>query len=180
MNEFEKDMFDEFETVGDSTDLTENKDTFENVTDNEESFETSDYVTENISFENITDTKEDIPKFKMKKYIAIGVVAAFVNIIVLMGIFSAGYHMGQNRYFGSGKNAVIEGINSQKTGTKGAKTTIETGQELSTVEISKRVGPSVVGITSTKESAFSIFGTTTTSEGSGSGIIFSNDGYCYP
>ena len=118
-------------------------------------------------------------KISMKKYIAIAVVAAIVNVAALGGIFVAGYYFGGNRVAGINKNAVIESMNahSNKSNTEGAKKTIQTGEELSTVDISKKVGPAVVGITSQIQSAMSIFGTATTSEGSGSGIIISSDGY---
>lgn len=117
-------------------------------------------------------------KFSMKKYAAIAVAAAVVNMAALGGIFTAGYYLGGNRAAGVRKNAVVESMNAASgKGTDGAKQTVQTGEELSTVEISKKVGPSVVGITSQIQSAMSIFGTATTSEGSGSGIIISSDGY---
>lgn len=115
----------------------------------------------------------------MKKMVAIAVAAAIVNVAALGGIFVAGYYMGGNRAAGINKNAIVENMNSamNKVGTEGATQTVNKGPELSTVDISKKVGPSVVGITSQIQSAMSIFGTTTTSEGSGSGIIISSDGY---
>jgi len=61
--------------------------------------------------------------------------------------------------------------------TTGATTTVAQGQEMSTVDIAKKVGPAVVGITSSVESSMSIFGGTTYAEGTGSGIIFTTDGY---
>ncbi|MDD6308062.1 MAG: trypsin-like peptidase domain-containing protein [Clostridia bacterium] len=56
----------------------------------------------------------------------------------------------------------------------------DTRTELSTVEIGKRVGPAVVGISTVVEtSTYSFFGGTNTyeSEGSGSGIIIAENGY---
>ncbi len=49
-------------------------------------------------------------------------------------------------------------------------------QLLSVVEISRKVGPAVVGI-NTKVQRQTIFGTSALASGSGSGIILSNDGY---
>jgi len=118
-------------------------------------------------------------KISMKKYVAIAVAAGLVNMAALGGIFAAGYYIGGNRAKGVSKNAVVQSMNAavNKSGTGGATQTVQTGPELSTVDISKKVGPAVVGITSQIQSAMSIFGTTTTSEGSGSGIIISSDGY---
>lgn len=120
----------------------------------------------------------DVPKKKkhsMKKYVAVAAAAAVINMAALGGIFAAGYYMGGNRAAGVSKNAVVQSMNSASG--KSATQTVQTGPELSTVEISKKVGPAVVGVTSQIQSAMSIFGTTTTSEGSGSGIIISSDGY---
>lgn len=118
-------------------------------------------------------------KLSTKRYIAIAAAAAVVNMAALGGIFAAGYYMGGNRAAGVSKNAVVQSMNAAagSGATEGATQTVQTGPELSTVDISKKVGPAVVGITSQIQSAMSIFGTTTTSEGSGSGIIISSDGY---
>lgn len=111
-----------------------------------------------------------------KKYVAVVTISAVLNIAILCGIFAAGYALGGRRGSLTGKNAIVESMNNEKN-TSGATHTIENGAELSTVEISKKVGPSVVGITSQMQSAMSIFGTATVSEGSGSGIIITGDGY---
>lgn len=117
-------------------------------------------------------------KFGMKKYVAAATAAAVLNMAILGGIFSVGYYMGNHKYSSIAKNSVVQSMNESKNSSaSGAKKTVESGQELSTVDISKKVGPSVVGITSQIQSGMSIFGTATTSEGSGSGIIISDDGY---
>lgn len=117
-------------------------------------------------------------KFGMKKYVAAATAAAVLNMAILGGIFSVGYYMGNHKYSSVAKNSVVQSMNESKNSSaSGAKKTVESGQELSTVDISKKVGPSVVGITSQIQSGMSIFGTATTSEGSGSGIIISDDGY---
>ena len=117
-------------------------------------------------------------KFGMKKYVAAATAAAVLNMAILGGIFSVGYYMGNHKYSSVAKNSVVQSMNESKNSSaSGAKKTVESGQELSTVDISKKVGPSVVGITGQIQSGMSIFGTATTSEGSGSGIIISDDGY---
>lgn len=117
-------------------------------------------------------------KTGMKKYVAAATAAAVLNMAILGGIFYVGYNMGSLKKSGIAKNSVVQSMNESKgASTSGAKNAVENGQELSTVEISKKVGPAVVGITSQIQSGMSIFGTTTTSEGSGSGIIISSDGY---
>lgn len=113
-------------------------------------------------------------KFSAKKYVAIAVAAAIINMAALGGIFGAGYYFGQSKTANVSKNETIANMNNE---TQGVEQTVQTGPELSTVEISKKVGPAVVGITSQIESGMSIFGTTTVSEGTGSGIIISEDGY---
>ncbi len=118
-----------------------------------------------------------VKKSSMKKYIAIAVAAAIVNMAALGGLFAVGYNMGRGRIGGGDKARAIASINGGASGSNGMRNTVSTGDELTTVEISKKVGPSVVGIISTVQGMMSIFGTTTTAEGSGSGIIISEDGY---
>ena len=119
-----------------------------------------------------------VKKNNMKKYIAIAVAAAIVNMAALGGFFAVGYNVGRGRIGGSNKEKVIASLNGESSsGASGMRNVVNTGDELTTVEISKKVGPSVVGIISTVQGMMSIFGTTTTAEGSGSGIIISEDGY---
>ncbi len=113
---------------------------------------------------------------KYKKHIAIAAVIAVVNFAVLGGIFAVGYGVGSGKLGGASKRNAIANLNQNpESGTKLVQT-INKGDELSTVDISKKVGPAVVGITSTVNNVMSIFGNTT-SEGTGSGIIISSDGY---
>lgn len=122
--------------------------------------------------------QENVKKKKgMKKYVAIAAAAALVNMAVLGGIFAVGYNMGMGRIGGGNKANVLANLSQNAENTQGAKKTYNTGDELTTVEISKKVGPSVVGVTSKIEGVMSIFGTAAVSEGSGSGIIISSDGY---
>ncbi len=113
---------------------------------------------------------------KLKKHVAIAAAIAVVNFAVLGGFFAVGYGVGSGRLGGASKRNAIANLNQElESGTKLVQT-INKGDELSTVDISKKVGPAVVGITSTVNNVMSIFGNTT-SEGTGSGIIISADGY---
>ena len=115
----------------------------------------------------------------IRKYVAIIVAAAVVNVAALGGFFVAGYGFGSGKLDFSGKSNVLAqlGKSPAESNTPNARPAVNLGEELSTVEISKKVGPAVVGITSTIQSMMSIFNTATVSEGTGSGIIISSDGY---
>ena len=115
-------------------------------------------------------------KTGMKKYIALVVVAAILNLAILGGLFAAGYSLGSGK-IGAGNKANVLAVLEENTSNESAKPVVSKGNELTTVEISKKVGPAVVGITSKIPSAMSIFNTTMVSEGTGSGIIISSDGY---
>ncbi len=110
-----------------------------------------------------------------KRYIAIAVVAGVVNLAALGGLFAAGYNLGMRG--AGGKSNVLANLSNDTEGASGVTETVAKGPELTTVEISKRVGPAVVGITSKIQSAMSFFNTPMESEGTGSGIIISSDGY---
>ncbi len=114
---------------------------------------------------------------KMKKYIAVATALAVVNLAALGGIFAVGYGLGSGRLGSGNKENVIANLHKNEGSGAGLIQTVAKGEELSTVDISKKVGPAVVGITSTVNNVMSIFGGTTTSQGTGSGIIISSDGY---
>lgn len=120
-----------------------------------------------------TETVKKKPGFK--RYIAIAVAAAIVNLAALGGLFAAGYNLGMHGK--GGTSNVLANLNTGAENTGGAKETVAMGAELTTVEISKKVGPAVVGITSKIQSAMSFFNTPIEGEGTGSGIIISSDGY---
>lgn len=120
--------------------------------------------------------KEKRKKTGFKKYIAIAVAASIVNMAALGGLFAAGYSLGSGKIGSGSKSNVLANLNNTAS-TPSAQQTVNLGNELSTVEISKKVGPAVVGITSTINNVISFFNTSTTSEGTGSGIIISEDGY---
>ncbi|MDO4743870.1 MAG: trypsin-like peptidase domain-containing protein [Clostridia bacterium] len=182
MNEFEKDFF------------TENKDN--SYFEQEKSFNTNDreddvkacepsYIWTSDDFQKNTSActsievvkakKKKSPKFK--RYVAIAAAIGIVNLAVLGGIFAVGYGFGSGKLGADSKANVIANLNNIEGETAGIKQTVNTGSELTTVEISKQVGPAVVGITSTVNNVMSIFNISTASEGTGSGIILSSDGY---
>ncbi len=113
---------------------------------------------------------------KLKKHIAIATVIAIVNFAILGGIYAVGYGVGSGIIGGASKRNAIANLNQNPGSGSGFVQTVNKGDELSTVDISKKVGPAVVGITSKVNNVMSIFGNTT-SEGTGSGIIISSDGY---
>ncbi len=187
MDEFNKNPWNEFDDeennnspyqAEDFTDETQNEINEEaegesaNVVWNADDYQSSLVKTS----DNIRETPKE-KKISLKRYVAVACLAAFLNVAILGGIFGTGFYFGKNQISGVRKNAVVESMNNNSANTSGATQTVQTGPELSTVDISKKVGPSVVGITSQIQSAMSIFGTMTTSEGSGSGIIISSDGY---
>ncbi|MBR5614894.1 MAG: trypsin-like peptidase domain-containing protein [Clostridia bacterium] len=116
-------------------------------------------------------------KMNFKKYIAIAVAASIVNMAALGGLFAVGYSLGSGKIGSASKANVIANLSQSNPDTPSAQQTVNLGSELTTVEISKKVGPAVVGITSTINNVISFFNTSTTSEGTGSGIIISADGY---
>lgn len=112
-----------------------------------------------------------------KRFVAIAAAVGIVNLAVLGGIFAVGYGYGSGRLGDGNKANVIANLNALENGGGDVKPLISLGSELSTVDISKKVGPSVVGITSTVNNIYSIFSTSSVSQGTGSGIIISSDGY---
>lgn len=186
MNEFEeKKFFPEEECTREETseinteyeeDVTTDTDIIETnpiYAQAEEVAESSQSVEDEIHLVPFTETVKNKQGFK--RYIAIAVVAGLVNLAALGGLFAAGYNLGL-RGAGS-KSNVLANLSNDTEGTGGVKETVAKGPELTTVEISKRVGPAVVGITSKIQSAMSFFNTPMESEGTGSGIIISSDGY---
>ena len=131
------------------------------------------------ALERVIPFHEIVKKKGFRKYIAIAVAVAVVNLAVLGGFFAVGYNMGSGKWGSGNKSNVLANLNAEpfQNNTENASTMANTGNELSTVEISKKVGPAVVGITSTIPGAMSIFNTAMVSEGTGSGIIISSDGY---
>ena len=82
--------------------------------------------------------KESIKKKGYKRYIAVAVAAAIVNLSALGGIFALGYGMGRGHIGSGNKEKVVASLKESKSGTSGAKQTVTHGDELTTVEISKK------------------------------------------
>ncbi len=184
MEDFNKDLF---ETNQNNDEL--NQESIAEASKVEEVCEPS-YIWNSDDFENRTSSCTSIErvshkpgnfkrkKSKAKKYIAIASIIAVLNLAILGGVFAVGYGIGSGRLGDAGKKNVIANLNqsSEANLQAGLVQTVNKGQELSTVDISKKVGPAVVGITSRVDNVLSIFGATST-EGTGSGIIISSDGY---
>ncbi len=111
-----------------------------------------------------------------RRFIAAAVAVAVLNLAILGGAFSLGHSFGSRGKTVASKQELVEVMNGEAS-TEGAVTTANTQGELPTTEIAKKVGPAVVGITSTVQGQISIFGTSTQSQSEGSGIILSADGY---
>lgn len=185
MNEFEEKNYNtdenEYTSVINNNDNVANTEPIYNV------WHADDYQQDNFNANEPTSTalervkpfRETVKKQGFRKYIAIAVAAAIVNLAVLGGLFAAGYSLGSGKWGSGNKSNVLANLNAAplQNNTENASTMANTGNELSTVEISKKVGPAVVGITSTIPGAMSIFNTAMVSEGTGSGIIISSDGY---
>lgn len=121
---------------------------------------------------------EDTSKKKSakKRFMALALVLTVLNFAVLGGAFALGRYSVTN-YTTATKTNLIEKMRNDGMYTQTAVATAQTSGEMSAVDISKKVGPSVVGITSTVQGQMNIFGTPSTSSSEGSGIILSEDGY---
>ncbi len=113
-------------------------------------------------------------KKKKRKHIHVGLIMVAVNVFLVSAIFAAGY------FFGSGGKiwgtvTAEPNIAEEMQQITDSKKAIE----LTTQEIAKRVGPSVVGIVSEVEVQDYFWGMTGISEASGSGIIFKKEGKTY-
>ncbi len=187
MNEFEEKNFYPTEEQAQSDETVEIKPEYEeNIPNDAISTATEPVYVEaeavNEEQQTVDESEHSVPfnetvkkKQGFKRYIAIAVAAGIVNLAALGGLFAAGYNLGLRGK--GGTSDVLANLNSGAENTNGAKETVVKGDELTTVEISKKVGPAVVGITSKIQSAMSFFNTPIESEGTGSGIIISSDGY---
>ncbi len=111
-----------------------------------------------------------------RRFIAAMVALSVVNLALVGGAFIAGKSFGSRQSQISSKQELIESMQSQSS-ESGAVADANAQGEMRTTEIAKKVGPSVVGITSTIQGQINFFGTSSTSEAQGSGIILSADGY---
>ncbi len=99
-----------------------------------------------------------------------------LNLAILGGAFMLGKNFGASKSTASSKNELIERL-QPSTQSENVVTVANNQNELPTTEIAKKVGPAVVGITSTISGQMTIFGQPTSSNSEGSGIILSQDGY---
>lgn len=177
MNEFEKDGF--VENTEESSVVYDNVDNV--YTTNENVWNSDDYQCNMpIPVRKKNPFNVRIKKNGLKKYIAIAALIAVVNLAILGGVFAVGYNLGADKKVANEKEKAVLTLNNlekNSTDTQGATPTVNMGEELTTVEISKKVGPAVVGIISTIQGQHTIFGTSTIEEGTGSGFIISEDGY---
>lgn len=171
MSEFEKNFFEDEGLKNPSAEETQNAYEPSYIWNKDEYESSSKACTAMEVFE--AKPKKNI---KFKRFVAAACAVGVLNLAVLGGIFAVGYGYGSGRLGSGSKANVIAQLNQNKD-TPNAKPLVDLGSELSTVDISKKVGPAVVGITSTVNNIYSIFNTSTTSEGTGSGIIISSDGY---
>ncbi len=111
-----------------------------------------------------------------RKFVAVAALITVLNIALVAGAFFAGKHFGNIGNQIASRQELIESM--QAPSSESAPAPIANVQgEMLTTEIAKKVGPAVVGITSTIQGQMSIFGTSSTSKSEGSGIILSADGY---
>lgn len=180
MNEFEKDFYNNEESeISSAEDYLHPEEPVE-VCHPSHIWNSDDFQNGTSSCTALSTLKAQKEKKKTnwpKRFIAAAVAVAVLNFAVLGGIFAVGYNMGRGRLARGDKNVAIANLYKNDAGTAGAAQLANRGNELTTVEISQKVGPSVVGVTSTINSVMSIFNFSTTTQGTGSGIIISADGY---
>jgi serine protease Do len=116
---------------------------------------------------------------KFLPYIATGVISAFIGGMIMAGaalyLFPKTNQSADNTTQAKTVSAVDSTVTSK--GNLGYLADTST-TDLSIVDIAKKVGPAVVGITVTTSGYTDQFGFSTQgTEGQGSGIIFSEDGY---
>ncbi len=188
MNDFEKNYFSENDGLNNfsqSEEISPDSSSLVQVPSYE--WNTDDFQNHSLVNNTALALSGQKPKKKLsrtKRIIAAALIISVLNLAVLGGMFAVGYGFGSGKLSFNSKVEALENLNPSNpdgSGSSGGQIaltqTVTTGNELSTVDISKKVGPAVVGITSTINSGISIFSTSTTSEGTGSGIIISSNGY---
>lgn len=137
------------------------------------------YNHENNQLYEITPMNVEEPKKKKKIFSRSffkSAVAFVLGVGVTFGAVSISLPKMVDKQMAS-KITYTQRDSSQKSNkTAEASNVASTNGQLTIVEIAKRVGPTVVGI-NTKVRSTSIFGTMQESQGSGSGIILTSDGY---
>lgn len=112
---------------------------------------------------------------KGRRMMAAMLALTVLNLSLFAGAFYLGSRYGSVGFGASSKQELITTLRSDGQGY--AKEAAHKGNQLETTEIAKKVGPSVVGITSVIQGQMSFFGGYTQSSADGSGIILSKDGY---
>lgn len=124
--------------------------------------------------------KENVRKQKKtdsgKRFAAAMVALSVLNLALFGGAFMLGKSFGASGQKVASKQELVDNLKNGNQNSGITETTVAAG-ELATTEIAKKVGPAVVGITSTMQGQMSIFGGVSQSTGQGSGIILSADGY---
>lgn len=116
------------------------------------------------------------PKRIMGSYIIFGIICALLGGIA--SSFTSLYILPKTSFFKS--SPLYENLaqqSSSSNGTYRASSVVATTQGLTIAEIAKKVGPAVVGVSTTSTTTSNFWGQSQESEGMGSGIIFNNDGY---
>lgn len=111
-------------------------------------------------------------------YLASGIAGAFIGGMIMAG--AALYVLPKTGSFNglSQNKTMVSQVSGNKVTNLSANYLSTTKPVLSVIDIAKKVGPAVVGITATSQAPADPFGFTDgTQEDQGSGIIFSEDGY---
>ncbi len=119
--------------------------------------------------------KKKTKKSFIKRPVALMLVLTVLNLVIFSGAFFLGKSYGGKTSTVSSRNELIERLQSDSS--ENIVTVNNSQNEMATTEIAKKVGPAVVGITSTINGQMTIFGQPTSSNSEGSGIILSQDGY---
>ncbi len=123
---------------------------------------------------------ERIQKPKKKKQsrrvVAAMVALTLCNLALFAGAFLLGRSYGEKEEQISSKQELVNHLREEGQESHTAEIA-KNGTEMATTEIAKKVGPAVVGITSTFQGQINLFGGTSASSTQGSGIILSEDGY---
>lgn len=114
---------------------------------------------------------------KHNKYIAAMLAVTVLNLSLFGGAYMLGKNHGLSQSKVSSRQELLDSLQESADGDNGVSTVANSQNEVATTEIAKRVGPAVVGITSTMQGQMNIFGQTSASQSEGSGIILSDDGY---
>lgn len=115
-------------------------------------------------------------KSKKNRFVAAMLALTVLNLSILGGAFMLGKKYGAEEKQVTSKQDLVESLNGNSSDGNMQKT-VSSQDEMPTTEIAKKVGPSVVGITSTMQGQMTIFGQSASAKSEGSGIILSQDGY---